>query len=141
MHELSIAASVVRSVTEAMAVQAPGRRVLAVQLRVGVLSGVVPHALGFAWDVAAAGTTLDGARLDVEQIPVRTSCRVCGEQADLPEPLPVRCPACGGREVDVIGGRELEVATVEVDDEVEMAAEPGANPTGDLADDLAVRAS
>jgi hydrogenase nickel incorporation protein HypA/HybF len=116
MHELSIAASVVRTVADAMTERAPGRAVRSVQLRVGVLSGVVPQALGFAWDVAASGTALAGARLDVEPVPVRTSCRACGVQADLPEPLPVRCPGCTGREVDVIGGRELEIATIEVDD-------------------------
>ncbi len=48
--------------------------------------------------------------------PVRTSCRECAAVADLPEPLPVRCPGCGGREVDVVGGQQLELTSVEVED-------------------------
>ncbi len=113
MHELSIATSVVRTVAEVSG----GRAVLAVRLRVGVLSGVAPQALGFAWDLAVAGTTLVGSRLDVDLAPVRVECRACGERSDLPEPLPMRCPRCAAREVDVVGGQELEVVSAEVDDE------------------------
>jgi hydrogenase nickel incorporation protein HypA/HybF len=116
VHELSIAAAVVRSVTDAL----PGRRVTCVRLRVGALSGVVAGALGFAWDVAADGL-LAGSRLEVETAPVRTACRTCGREADLPDPLPVRCPHCAGRDVDVLGGREIELVSVDVDDEVGAA--------------------
>ncbi len=118
MHELSIAASVVRTVLDAV----PDRRVVAVRLEIGVLSGVVPGALEFAWDVASADTALAGARLEVTRAPVRTSCRECAAEADLPEPLPVRCPGCGSREVDVVGGQQLELTSVEVEDDVTRAA-------------------
>jgi len=37
-----------------------------VRIRVGALSGVVPDALTFAFDVAADGSRLAGARLDIE---------------------------------------------------------------------------
>ncbi|MFZ0157428.1 MAG: hydrogenase maturation nickel metallochaperone HypA [Kineosporiaceae bacterium] len=109
-----MAESIVRTVQGAV----PGRTVVSVQVRVGTLSGVVGGALGFAWDIATAGTALAGSRLDLTEVPVRTACSACGEEADLPEPLPVRCPGCGGRDVDVVGGRDLELASVEVEDEV-----------------------
>jgi len=37
-----------------------------VRIRVGALSGVVPDALTFAFDVAADGSRVAGARLDIE---------------------------------------------------------------------------
>jgi hydrogenase nickel incorporation protein HypA/HybF len=129
MHELSIAESVVRTVVAASA----GRRVRTVTLQVGVLSGVVPAALRFAWDVATSGTELAGARLDVHELPVRVACRPCGRQADLPEPLPVRCPACGGREVDVVGGQELEIVSAEVDDPADSDGAPVGEPATAVA--------
>lgn len=132
MHELSVAESVVRTVAQATA----GRSVLSVRLTVGALSGVVPEALGFAWDVATTGTPLAGARLDVDVAPVRVRCRPCAVGADLPEPLPVRCPTCGGRDVEVVGGRELEIVSAEVDD-----AEVGDAEVGDaeVDDELPAR--
>jgi hydrogenase nickel incorporation protein HypA/HybF len=65
MHELSVAMSLVElACEEAERLQA--RRVEALHVRVGPLSGVVKEALLFSFDIAAAGTSIDGARLKVE---------------------------------------------------------------------------
>jgi hydrogenase nickel incorporation protein HypA/HybF len=65
MHELSIALSLVElACEEAERLQA--RRVEALHVRVGPFSGVVKEALLFSFDIAAAGTSIDGARLKVE---------------------------------------------------------------------------
>jgi hydrogenase nickel incorporation protein HypA/HybF len=96
----------------------PDRVVTCVTLRIGVASGAVPEALRFAWDVAVAGTALAGSRLDVVRVPLLLACRACGERSEASDPLRVRCGACAGREVDVVGGRDLEIATVEVADEL-----------------------
>jgi hydrogenase nickel incorporation protein HypA/HybF len=109
-----MAQAVVRTVANAV----PGRRVLAVRLRVGACSGVVPRALEFSWDIAVDGTPLAGARLEVDTVPLTVVCRDCGARTELPDPVGVRCLQCAGRSVDVVGGRELEVASVEVDDEL-----------------------
>ena len=61
MHELAIAESVVSSVLE----RTGDSRVSVVRLRVGRLSGVVPDALTFCFELAAAGTTLEGATLEI----------------------------------------------------------------------------
>lgn len=107
-----MAHAVVRTVADAV----PGRTVTTVTLRVGVASGVVPEALAFAWDVATAGGPLAGSRLDVVRVPLALTCRDCAATGESADPVHVRCPACGGRAVDVVAGRELEVASVEVDD-------------------------
>lgn len=114
MHELSITRSVVRAVMEATA----DRPVDVVRMRVGELSGVVPDALRFAWDIAVLDTPLVGSVLEIETVPVAVTCRGCGETSDLAEPLPLRCPACLGREVAMVRGREIEVVNADVRDEV-----------------------
>ena len=67
MHELSIALSLVDAVCEELPRLGDGARVRAVRVRVGPLSGVVPGALSFAFDVASADSALAGARLEIEQ--------------------------------------------------------------------------
>lgn len=52
MHELAIAESVVGSVLE----RTGDRHVTTVRLQVGRLSGVVPDALDFCFELAVAGT-------------------------------------------------------------------------------------
>ena len=62
MHELAITQSVVDMVVERMA----GRRVAVVRVRVGELSGVVPDAMVFCYELVTAGTDLEGSRLEIE---------------------------------------------------------------------------
>jgi hydrogenase nickel incorporation protein HypA/HybF len=115
MHELSIAQAVVSTVRDAL----PGRRVLSVKLRIGVLAGVVPQALGFAWDLATSGTSLAGSALMVEREPLPGRCLDCDALSSHDRPPPLTCPQCGGRvlPVDAAAGRVMEVASVEVDDD------------------------
>jgi hydrogenase nickel incorporation protein HypA/HybF len=86
MHELSIAVSLVEAVCDELPTLGPDVAVRAVRLRVGPLSGVVPEALTFAFDIAAADTPLAGARLDIERADGRelevTALEVVDDAAD-----------------------------------------------------------
>lgn len=108
MHELSIATSVVDAVLE----RTGERHVSTVRLRVGRLSGVVPDSLTFCFDLATAGTPLEGATLDIDSPDGRGHCHTCGRDFAL-EDLVVLC-ACGSADVEVVAGRELQVLSVEV---------------------------
>jgi hydrogenase nickel incorporation protein HypA/HybF len=65
MHELSIALSLVDAICEELP-RLGSVCVQSVRIRVGALSGVVPDALSFAFEVAADGSPIAGARLDIE---------------------------------------------------------------------------
>jgi len=108
MHELAIAESVVDTVLR----RTEGRPVSVVRLRIGRLSGVVPDALSFAFEVASVGTPLQGSTLELEQPQGEAKCRDCGERFVLHD-LILLCP-CGSADVEVVAGRELAVASVEV---------------------------
>jgi hydrogenase nickel incorporation protein HypA/HybF len=65
MHELSIAVSLVELACEEMDRRGL-QRVEALHLRLGSLSAIVSDALRFSFDVASAGTPIEGASLKVE---------------------------------------------------------------------------
>lgn len=115
MHELSVAHAVVSTVVDALPSPAP--RVLQVRLRVGELSGIVPQALEFAYDVAAQGTPLEDAALVIERSPIVIACPACGPQ-QLPGAQDFRCPSCQQPCGDVIGGKELEILDLTLDEAV-----------------------
>ncbi|WAL69307.1 hydrogenase maturation nickel metallochaperone HypA [Amycolatopsis cynarae] len=108
MHELSITQSVVEAIAERMG----EAEVTAVCLEIGRLSGVVPDAVRFCFDVVCAGTRLEGARLDIVEPEGRARCRACGEEFGMPDPIPL-CP-CGSADVEIVGGRQLRIKSVEV---------------------------
>ena len=108
MHELAITESIVSAVKEKMP-DVPIRRV---RVQVGRLSGIVPDALQFCFELATTGTSLQGAELDIVSSPGRCRCRECAGEFDTDE-LIVVC-ACGSVDVEVLGGRELLIREVEV---------------------------
>jgi len=119
VHELSIAHAVVSTVTAALPEDPPP--VTSVRLLIGELSGVVPQALLFAYDVATADTALAGSELVIERAPVIVDCPRCGrgEIADIRD---FRCPTCGELCGKVVGGKELEILDVTLADEPTAAA-------------------
>ncbi|HET6547434.1 MAG TPA: hydrogenase maturation nickel metallochaperone HypA [Solirubrobacter sp.] len=117
MHELSIAGAIV----EIAAAHAAGRRVHSVHVRVGHLRQVVPSALEFAFELVADGTAVDGARLELEPVPAAGACRACGAESEQ-DGFPLACKRCGGLDIDVIRGEELQVDSLEVDDEMAVSA-------------------
>ena len=108
MHELSVTQSVVEAVMDRTGEQ----RVVEVRLRVGRLSGVVPDAMRFCFDLVTDGTPLQGARLDIDEPQGSASCRRCGATFVLHD-LILLCP-CGSADVRVLTGRELAICSVEV---------------------------
>lgn len=113
MHELSLAHSIVETV-QAAAQQANASRVEVVHLRLGVLAGVVADALLFGYEIAAAGTLLEGSRLDIESIPIQIFCPTCRQQVTLPTIQRFQCPQCGTFSADIRQGKELEIVSVEI---------------------------
>lgn len=108
MHELAITQSVVDAVAERFG----DSRVLAVRLAIGKLSGVLPDAVRFCFDLVAEGTPVAGARLDIDEPSGRGACRRCGREFDIDQPI-LLCP-CGSADVELISGGELRISSVEV---------------------------
>jgi len=108
MHELAITQSVVDMVVERTA----GRRIKTVRLQVGRLSGVMPDAVRFCYELVAAGTPLEESVLEIDHTAGSGHCRTCGEDFVLDQ-LILLCP-CGSADVQIVTGQELLVTSVEM---------------------------
>lgn len=108
MHELAITESIVAAVTERL----PDTRVRVLRVEIGRLSGVVPDAVRFCFDLVVAGTSLEGARLEIDEPAGRMRCRSCAAEFDTDQVLAL-C-GCGSADVQPLRGTELRVRQVEV---------------------------
>jgi hydrogenase nickel incorporation protein HypA/HybF len=115
MHELSIVASIVDTVTESLAPY-PGARVKEVRLRVGALASVVEDSLQFCYGIATQETRLAGSALVINLLPVVVRCEPCGQDVQLEGVQSFRCPRCGAPAGDLIQGRELEIDSIEIEE-------------------------
>ena len=113
MHELSIAMSIIE-LAEEEAERRGGVHISAVHLKVGVLSGVVEQALLSSFEMAAEDTSVRGARLLIENVPVSVFCPSCCSERQLISIQNFSCPVCGAPTPQVTCGRELEVTALEI---------------------------
>lgn len=82
-------------------------------LRIGVLSGVEPDALRFAFAACAPGTLAAGAELAIETVPALAFCAACRREFAAGADLICRCPGCGNLSAELRSGRELELRRIE----------------------------
>src|SRR5262245_35391987 len=90
-------------------------RVEALHLRLWWLSACVREAPVFSFDVAAAATAGEGARLEIFEVPLTVRCPRCDEERELPG-FPLVCPVCRTKTPEVVRGRDLELHALEVRD-------------------------
>lgn len=112
MHEVSIMEEAVRLAVDAANTSGAGR-VTCLRLRVGSLSGVVPEALRFAFDVVCRGTLAEGANLEIEPVTVTSWCPACHAEFSGTD-FYNECPRCHQVSGDLQRGCEIEIATVEM---------------------------
>lgn len=111
MHEMTIVANVLE-IAHRQATAAHAARINKVVLEVGTLAGVEVESLRFCFGAARSGLSAH-AELEIREVPGRGLCPGCGATADVSEPAAV-CNACG-RVLEISGGRELSVASLNVD--------------------------
>ncbi len=118
VHELSICHGIMGVARAALdGLPHPLPRVSRITVRIGRLTAVVPDSLRYYFDLLAPGTFLDGAVLDIEEIPVRGRCADCTARFEI-ETLSFTCPGCGSGFVELFSGRELQVVSLDTAEEV-----------------------
>jgi hydrogenase nickel incorporation protein HypA/HybF len=114
MHEIGIADSIIEA-GQAEAARCPGAKLVRIGIRIGTLSGVQNDALKFALMALTRGTELDGVDFDMQICPRRDRCLDCDREFEsviYSHP----CPGCGSARVVLVGGDELELTYVEVEE-------------------------
>ncbi len=113
MHELSLMEGMVQGIQEE-ALRQGFTKVHQVRLEVGRLAGVEVEALRFAFGPTTEGTLLEGARLEILELPGRGHCQTCGEAVEIETRFDL-CPACGDGFVVLTSGTEMRVKDLDVD--------------------------
>jgi hydrogenase nickel incorporation protein HypA/HybF len=114
MHELSIAQGIldiIQNEAEKNAIE----RVSVVRLKLGKLTAVEPSSLSFCFELITKGTLAEGAKLEIDTIPITGRCAQCGREFTLEDPF-CNCPVCQGLKIDILTGREFYICEIETDD-------------------------
>jgi hydrogenase nickel incorporation protein HypA/HybF len=113
MHEVGLMQDALRIALEQARTE-KASRILTLRMRVGALSGVVPDALSFAFECLSHGTPAEGGKLEIENVPAVCWCGACRKEFPAPE-LGFECPDCGAPAAEIRSGREIEVASLDLE--------------------------
>lgn len=110
MHELGIAMRIAEIATR-VARQEGVKKVDAVLVEVGELSGIVPEALLFSFESATKNSFLENSRLEINLTPASAKCSSC-QTVFRPEGFHTLCPVCEGVDCEIISGKELFIKSL-----------------------------
>ena len=113
MHEQSIVESLLALALE-NAEKAKASKILRIYVVVGELSGVVKEAVDFYFSFLSRDTIAAQASLFFMYIPAQLRCRNCNTVFS-PENFNFHCPNCKEQQIEIIGGRELYIDSMEVE--------------------------
>jgi hydrogenase nickel incorporation protein HypA/HybF len=114
MHELSLAQSILE-IVETELKSRPDARPIAVGVRIGAMAAVDPEALRFGFDASVKGSKLDGLRLEIRITEAERQCLMCDHRYKMIT-LESNCPVCGSHDAIPLGGDELDIEYLKVDD-------------------------
>lgn len=125
MHEYPLTEQIVQIAGRRLA-EAGGSRVTAIHLVLGENSGIVPESIHMYFDLIAAGTPCQDARIEIERVRAKLRCPACGALF-VRKPMSFACPECGTDGHPTAIGKEFYIKSIEVEG-AEDAPEPKENP-------------
>jgi len=113
MHEQSIVDSLLALALE-NAKKGNAVKIRKINVIIGELSGAVAESMEFYFNFLRQGTLAEEAVLSFTHKPAQLQCRKC-RTVFTPDKEGYNCPKCKTAEVDIIGGRELYLESLEVE--------------------------
>ena len=113
MHELAITQSMLDIVLE-RAKESSAKKVGAINLVIGELSGFVEESVRFYFGFLAKDTIAEGAVLNFKPVPPRAQCRSCHNSFEIEE-FDWSCPRCGGSDIEITAGKELSIESIYIE--------------------------
>ena len=113
MHEFWVTENIL-DIALKEAEKAQARKITKINLVVGELTGFVPDCIEFYFDTMSKNTIAEKASLEFELTPAQLRCRDCS-RIFKPKESGWQCPECHSQSVEIIGGQNLYLSSMEVD--------------------------
>jgi len=113
MHELSITESLLKTSCE-YAQKNNAKKVIALNLVIGELSGIVDESVQFYWDIISEKTICEKALLKFNKKNAVICCFNCGLEFEMAGEL-TPCPECGSMNLKILSGNEFLLESIEIE--------------------------
>lgn len=113
MHEMAVTRGMLDLVLDEAA-KAGSKKVTIINVALGEMSGVVDSCVQFYFDFMSKDTPAEGAALNFRKVPNQAKCRKCGN-VFRPRDVFWSCDKCDSMDIEVTGGSELYIESIEVE--------------------------
>jgi hydrogenase nickel incorporation protein HypA/HybF len=113
MHELSITESLLNTASE-YAHKNNAKKVVALNLVIGDLSGIFDDSIQFYWDMISADSICEKSVLNFDKRKAIMKCISCNDEFPLNGEL-VPCPKCGSMNLKIVSGNEFQLESIEIE--------------------------
>ncbi|PID47885.1 MAG: hydrogenase maturation nickel metallochaperone HypA [Proteobacteria bacterium] len=113
MHEMSIVQALIEQCKK-IAKKNKAKKILRVDVKIGVLSGIEPHFFQTTFDTFKEGTICDGAKLNMNIQKILITCNDCNTQNTLDQNHFI-CPKCNSENIRVIDGEDMMLMQLEME--------------------------
>jgi len=115
MHEGYIAQGILDTAVKSL--PSEKAKITKVTLKVGPLTSIEPESLDYYFQELARGTPMQGAKLELIQVPAQIICKNCGNTDVYGEkhPIKITCDKCGGQN-ELKGGAEFYLDSMEIEE-------------------------
>jgi len=94
--------------------KAKGHKIIAIDLAVGKLSGVVIESLSFALEASRKEGPLSSAEITINELPANMKCLKCNHEFEAEEFYTI-CPKCSEFRHEIISGKELTISSLTIE--------------------------
>lgn len=105
VHELSVCQNIISQVSK-FASRHHASGVETIYLDIGPLSGVEPHLLQQAFQLACENTVAANAVLQISFVPLKARCQTCGQTSEVTM-QDLTCRHCHSHQTQILNGDEL----------------------------------
>ena len=113
MHELSITESLLKTASD-YAQKNNAKRVTALNLVIGELSGIIDDSVQFYWDMISENSICEKSVLNFDKRKAFMKCMACDNEFSLDGELSP-CPSCDSMDLKVISGNEFLLESIEIE--------------------------
>jgi hydrogenase nickel incorporation protein HypA/HybF len=113
MHELGVAQEMLKIAFD-YANKNQAKRITAFNIAMSVAADESEDSLRFHFENLMRGTMAEGAKIDIERVPVQAHCLDCGNEFAL-ESLDPRCVKCGSARVRPQVTDEFKLTSIDVE--------------------------
>ncbi|MDP2965166.1 MAG: hydrogenase maturation nickel metallochaperone HypA [Pelolinea sp.] len=113
MHELSITESLLNTASD-YAQKNKAKRVTALNLVIGELSGIIDDSVQFYWDMISENSICEKSVLNFDKRKAVMKCMSCDNEFSLGGELSP-CPSCSSMDLKFISGNEFLLESIEIE--------------------------